>query len=110
MENTNNEYIDFVVTARKYKTTLTNKYKNRPVWKHRQPGDIYSALPGTIIQIAVTEGQAVREGELLLILEAMKMLNRIVIPVTGIVQEITVKKGDKIGKDVLLARITEKGY
>ena len=27
-----NEYVDFVVTARKYKTTLTAKYKNRKMW------------------------------------------------------------------------------
>ena len=29
-----NEYVDFVVTARKYKTTLTAKYKNRKMWQY----------------------------------------------------------------------------
>ncbi|MDR1919837.1 MAG: biotin/lipoyl-binding protein, partial [Tannerellaceae bacterium] len=65
METQNNQYVDFVVTARKYKTLLTNKYINRPVWSKHQPGEIRSALPGTVIQIMVKEGQQVEAGELL---------------------------------------------
>ena len=33
MEHKEKEWVDFVVTARKYKTTLTAKYKNRKVWQ-----------------------------------------------------------------------------
>ena len=41
-----NEYVDFVVTARKYKTTLTAKYKNRKMWHKPFVGDVISHLPG----------------------------------------------------------------
>lgn len=64
------EYVDFVVTARKYKTLLTAKYKSRPMWHKPSAGDVVSHLPGTIIKIMVEEGQAVEAGQLLLIHEA----------------------------------------
>jgi biotin carboxyl carrier protein len=108
METENEEYVDFVVTARKYKTLLTNKYKNRPVWHKNKPGEVYSTLPGTIMEIAVKEGQEVKEGELLLIQEAMKMLNCILSPVTGVVKEFYVNGGDKIGKSHLMLKIEPK--
>lgn len=38
-----NEYVDFVVTARKYKTTLTAKYKNRKMWHKPFVGDVISS-------------------------------------------------------------------
>ena len=71
------EYVDFVVTARKYKTLLTEKYKNRSVWHKPVAGEVISHLPGTIIQIMVEVGQPVEAGQLLLIHEAMKMQNRV---------------------------------
>ena len=61
------EYVDFVVTARKYKTLLTAKYKDRKMWHKPSAGDVVSHLPGTIIKIMVEEGQAVEAGQLLLI-------------------------------------------
>ena len=78
------EYVDFVVTARKYKTLLTAKYKSRPMWHKPSAGDVVSHLPGTIIKIMVEEGQAVEAGQLLLIHEAMKMQNRVVAPISGV--------------------------
>ena len=90
------EYVDFVVTARKYKTLLTAKYKSRPMWHKPSAGDVVSHLPGTIIKIMVEEGQAVEAGQLLLIHEAMKMQNRVVAPISGVVVELNVKEGDKI--------------
>lgn len=102
------EYVDFVVTARKYKTLLTNKYMNRPIWHKPVPGEVLSTLPGTIIKIEVKEGQRVKAGQLLLIHEAMKMLNRIVSPVSGVVSHIDVKAGDKIGKNHLMVKVDPK--
>ena len=62
-----NEYVDFVVTARKYKTTLTAKYKNRKMWHKPFVGDVISHLPGTIVKVEVQQGQEVEAGQLLLI-------------------------------------------
>lgn len=102
------EYIDFVVTARKYKTLLTDKYKNRPVWQKPFEGDVVSSLPGTVRKIMVAEGQEVEAGQLLLIHEAMKMLNRVVAPVSGVIIEMGVKEGDKITKNHLMVKIEPK--
>ena len=65
------ELVDFVVTARKYKTTLTEKYKNRKMWHKPFAGDVVSHLPGTVEKLCVSQGQEVQAGDLLLILEAM---------------------------------------
>lgn len=108
MENKANEYVDFVVTARKYKTLLTAKYKNRSLWHKPQPGEVISHLPGTILKIEVQQGQEVEAGQLLMIHEAMKMQNRVVAPVAGIVAELNVAAGDKIGKNHLMVKIEPK--
>jgi pyruvate carboxylase subunit B len=108
MEKQNNPYVDFAITARKYKTLLTGKYKNRPVWNKRQPGEILAALPGTIVRVAAEEGQEVANGDLLIILDAMKMQNRIVAPEAGIIRGIYVKEGDRISKNHLLVKIETK--
>ena len=94
------EYVDFVVTARKYKTLLTAKYKRRPMW--------HKPSAGTIIKIMVEEGQAVEAGQLLLIHEAMKMQNRVVAPISGVVVELNVKEGDNITKNHLMVKIESK--
>ncbi|MDR1161891.1 MAG: acetyl-CoA carboxylase biotin carboxyl carrier protein subunit [Tannerellaceae bacterium] len=103
-----NQLVEFVVTARKYKTLLTTKYKNRPLWHKHELGEVYSTLPGTVIRIMVKEGQEVKEGELLLILEAMKMMNRIAAPLSGTVKDVLVKEGDKLSKSHLMIKIDPK--
>jgi biotin carboxyl carrier protein len=53
-------------------------------------------MPGTIFDIKVTQGQAVKAGDILIILEAMKMENEIVAPVDGTVNSINVTKGQSV--------------
>lgn len=99
------QMVDFAVTARKYKTLLTEKYKNRKFWENPSPYEIQSYIPGTIIQVFVKEGKVVKEGEPLLILEAMKMQNRIDMPFTAKIKKINVKVGEKIPKDFLMIEL-----
>ncbi len=109
MESKNSEeYVDFVVTARKYKTKLTKKFLERKPWKPVQPGEVLSHLPGTVVEIMVKEGDHVEKGQLLCIHEAMKMLNRIVSPYSGVITKINVKVGDRIAKDHLMVKIETK--
>ena len=64
--------------------------------------DVVAPMPGTIKEIIVKAGDAVKEDEELVILEAMKMENPIVAPSNGTVQEIKVKEGDKVNTSQVL--------
>ncbi len=101
----NPDIVEFAVTARKYKTLLTNKYKLRKVWVDPNPYNLQSFIPGTIIEISVKEGEVVEEGAPLLILEAMKMLNRIQMPFTARIKKINVAVGDRVPKDMLMIEL-----
>ena len=59
-------------------------------------------MPGTIIDIKVAAGQAVTEGQILVIFEAMKMENEIVAPCAGTVASINVNKGDAVDSGSVL--------
>ena len=57
---------------------------------------VASPLPGVIIEVSVKEGQAVKAGQKIAILEAMKMENEIPAPKDGTITEIHVHKGDSL--------------
>ncbi len=63
---------------------------------------IKAPMPGIIIELKVEKGQTVKEGETLLILEAMKMENAIVCPKNTVIKEIYVVVGDTVDKNKLL--------
>ncbi len=99
------EFVDFAVTARKYKTLLTNKYKQRKFWVDPNPYEIQSYIPGTVISVNVKEGSIVEEGTQLLILEAMKMQNRIDMPFTARIKKINVSPNQQIPKDFVMIEL-----
>jgi biotin carboxyl carrier protein len=55
-----------------------------------------SPMPGMIVSVPVKEGQAVEKGQVLLILESMKMQNELKAPRSGIVGRIRVKAGESV--------------
>lgn len=61
-----------------------------------------SPMPGTILSVNVAVGQAVKTGEVLLVLEAMKMENDIVAPCDGTVKQLLVSKGSTVNTDDVL--------
>lgn len=67
-------------------------------------GATKSPLPGTVLSVNVTVGQAVKAGDVALVLEAMKMENNINCGKDGVVKAIYVQKGDNVleGADLLL--------
>ena len=68
----------------------------------KREGDVYAPMPGRITKVMVKEGSAVRAGDTVLIVEAMKMENEIHTPIDGIVKEIYVKEGDNANPDETL--------
>ena len=66
---------------------------------------VLSPMPGTILEVKVQNGQAVKAGDVMFILEAMKMENDIVAPQDGTVKQIVVSKGASVDTDAVLAVI-----
>ena len=66
---------------------------------------VRAPLPGTINDIKVTVGQAVKKGETLVVLEAMKMENNIDSDFDGKVKEVKVQKGDTVMEGAVLVTI-----
>ena len=57
---------------------------------------VTAPMPGTILRVNVQNGQAVKEGDLLVVLEAMKMENEIFAPKNGTVAQVLVQKGSTV--------------
>jgi len=66
---------------------------------------VEAPLPGTVLSVNVKAGQEVSSGEVLVVLEAMKMQNEIVSPRDGTVSEVAVEKGDTVALGDLLVRV-----
>jgi biotin carboxyl carrier protein len=96
---------ELVVGGAVYNTQLTKKYRNRTTWSKPDKMRVEAVIPGTIQKILVEAGQEVESGDPLLILEAMKMRNEVLSPVTGRVEQIFVKEGEQVPKAHLLVRL-----
>ena len=66
---------------------------------------VLSPMPGSILNVNVSVGAAVKAGDVLMILEAMKMENDIVAPCDGVVKQVPVVKGSTVNTDDVLAVI-----
>jgi biotin carboxyl carrier protein len=89
-----------------YTTRLSKSYAERKPYTPPVPGLIYSFIPGTVVAVLVSAGDQVKEGDDLIILDAMKMKNRIKSHVSGTVTAINVKEGERVAKGVVIAEIT----
>ncbi|WP_024834329.1 biotin/lipoyl-containing protein [Ruminiclostridium josui] len=68
-------------------------------------GDVVAPLPGTVLKVKVNLGDDVKKGQVLLILEAMKMENEIVAQVDGKVTALTVEAGKAVTAGELMVSI-----
>lgn len=100
---------------REVKATKTPKLVRKPVVQ--QPGEgqikkqatggypVKAPLPGTILKINVAEGDTIKAGQNLMVMEAMKMENQVLSEKDGQVKAIKVKEGDAVLQDDVLIEI-----
>ena len=86
----------------KYKTLIPKKFEKKQKWEKHDEKKVVAFIPGTILKILVKEGKKVKAGSRLCILEAMKMKNRLLSPVSGTIKTINVKEGQIVAKNELL--------
>ena len=67
--------------------------------------NVEAPMPGKILKVNVTSGQAVKYGECVIVMEAMKMENEIVAPQDGTVASVNVKAGDMVDTGAVLATL-----
>lgn len=70
--------------------------KKKGARKAKRSGVVSSSIPGKIISISVSQDEFVSEGDVIMILEAMKMQNEIQAPISGKITELNCEPGDSI--------------
>ena len=81
------------------------KKKRSQGGKKKKSGTVSANIPGKIVTIEINEGDVVEEGQVILILEAMKMQNEIQAPISGTVSSVTCEEGQSIEANVPLVVI-----
>jgi acetyl/propionyl-CoA carboxylase alpha subunit len=72
----------------------------------RKAADLKAPMPGLVVEIAVKEGQQVKQGEKLVVLEAMKMENILKAPTDVTIRKVNVAKGNTVEKNEVLVLFT----
>lgn len=97
-DSENNEVQPIIKSVSRSPIKLDNSYSNEQVGSKK----VEAPMPGTILSINVTKGQMVKKGEVLIVLEAMKMENEIVSPIDGKVISVNVNQGDVVNSGEIL--------
>jgi biotin carboxyl carrier protein len=85
-----------------YRTTFNKKFIERKPYQEVDPKKVFAFIPGKIKKIYVKKGSRVKEGDRLLVLEAMKMNNVIFSHQKGTVKQVYVTQGISVAKNALL--------
>ncbi|MBE0642352.1 MAG: acetyl-CoA carboxylase biotin carboxyl carrier protein subunit [Bacteroidales bacterium] len=98
-------YKTLEIDSVRYRTTFNKKFDQRKPYEPINPDLILAFIPGTIVKIHVKLGMKVKEGEHLLVLEAMKMKNDLIAHRAGTIKAIHVKEGERVPKKFLLIEL-----
>ncbi|MBR2386301.1 biotin attachment protein, partial [bacterium] len=84
------------VNGKTYDANITDGISEAPKASSGEGEEIKAGLPGNVLRIEVSAGDAVNEGDVLLVMEAMKMETEIKAPKAGTVNDVLVAQGDKV--------------
>ena len=103
MEDLNSDdFKTFIIDNVKYKTKLTNKYLARTPYEPIDPKIVKAIIPGTIKKVSIKDGSKVKKGDILIELEAMKMLNNVRADMDGVIYKVLVKTGELVSRKQIL--------
>lgn len=95
----------FMLNDTSYRTHFTIKFLKRKPYEEKDPKRLIAFIPGKIKKIYVKNGSKVKEGDKLLVLEAMKMNNTLFSPIKGTIKEVYITVGMSVAKDALLLEL-----
>lgn len=107
--------VKLLVDAKEYQVELKGRASVRPRPRasarkaQAAAGAIASQMTGRVIRVDVKPGDTVSEGDLLLVVEAMKMENEITAPMAGTVKEVAVAAGARVSEGDLLVQLEPAG-
>jgi biotin carboxyl carrier protein len=97
--------VKVLVDAKEYDVELKGRAGARPTAKPKAKkaaaggtGVVLSQMTGRVIRVDVRPGDAVKEGDVLLVVEAMKMENEIAAPTAGTIKEVSVTAGSRVAE------------
>ena len=88
-----------------FQSSERDAYKAAPAAAPGNGTPVTAPMQGTILKVAVSNGQAVKKGDLVCLLEAMKMENEIFAPCDGTVTSVTVTSGQTVAPGAVIATI-----
>jgi biotin carboxyl carrier protein len=96
-----------VVVDRRHMTVQVTRGEGPRTKKTVAGGALSAPMPGTVIEIRVKEGQAVEKGDVIAVMESMKMQMEIRSPVKGVIKKVLTRAGAKVEKGSALAQVLE---
>jgi biotin carboxyl carrier protein len=99
------EKIQLNIDGTLYETQANRTFNMRKPYTAKSINQVFAPIPGTCISVAVTKGQSVKKGDILVLFNAMKMHNRVIAPIDGTVQDIHISAGQVFKKGQLFVDI-----
>ncbi len=107
-ENSQGSNLEILIGRQKIEASVENYHRrSRPSQGQYTDGDLRAPMPGVVVEILVEEGQSVSEGDVLVIMESMKMKMQMRGLVSGQIKTIAIEPGQDVEKGDLLVAIDQ---